>query len=84
VEAVASNRHLSFVTDCWYETYYEISKTIKPIMPNVIGLPAMDAIAILENMGLNVKIEGAGEVKSQSIKKGNKVEKNQTVVIKTS
>ena len=67
-----------------YETYYEISKTIKPIMPNVIGLPAMDAIAILENMGLNVKIEGAGEVKSQSIKKGNKVEKNQTVVIKTS
>lgn len=67
-----------------YEAYYEIAKKQKPIMPNVVGLPAMDAIAILENMGLNVKIEGVGEVKSQSIQKGNKIEKNQTVVIKTS
>ena len=30
-------------------------------MPNLKGLPAMDAIAILENMGLQVKIVGQGK-----------------------
>jgi cell division protein FtsI (penicillin-binding protein 3) len=67
-----------------YNAYFSISEKYETIMPNVVGLPTMDAIAILENMGLNVKSEGVGEVVSQSVNKGIKVKKNQTVVIKAS
>jgi cell division protein FtsI (penicillin-binding protein 3) len=67
-----------------YNAYFSISEKYETIMPNVIGLPTMDAIAILENMGLNVKSEGNGEVVSQSITKGIKIKKNQTVVIQAS
>ena len=51
-------------------------------MPDVTGLPIMDAVALLENMGLKVKIEGVGVVENQSISKGTKVKKDQTVVLK--
>jgi cell division protein FtsI (penicillin-binding protein 3) len=64
-----------------YETYYDIAKNNITIMPNVVGMPAMDALALLENMGLNVKIQGVGVVKAQSVEKGIKVKKNQTVVL---
>ncbi len=67
-----------------YESFYETAQTYKTIMPNVVGLPIMDAISLLENMGLKVKIEGVGIVKSQSIKKGIKVKENQTVVLEIS
>lgn len=64
-----------------FESYFDIAKNYKTIMPNVIGMPAMDALAILENMGLKVKLEGVGIVKGQSIQKGIKIQKNQTVVL---
>ena len=67
-----------------YESYYKTAQTYLTIMPNVEGLPAMDAVALLENMGLKVKLSGSGIIKSQSINKGIKVKKNQTVVLKTS
>ena len=53
-------------------------------MPNLKGMPAMDAIALLENMGLNVKIIGQGMVTKQSIERGQKVEPNTTVVLESS
>lgn len=64
-----------------YESYYTTARTYKSIMPSVVGLPTMDALALLENMGLKVKTLGVGTVKSQSVKKGTKVNQNQTVVI---
>ncbi|OUS03507.1 penicillin-binding protein [Flavobacteriales bacterium 33_180_T64] len=64
-----------------FELYYETAQKYKTIMPNVVGLPTMDALALLENIGLKVKIKGVGTVKSQSINKGNKVKPNQIVVI---
>lgn len=67
-----------------YEGYYKTTQTYLTIMPSVKGLPAMDAVALLENMGLKVRLSGSGVVKSQSINKGIKVKKNQTVVLETS
>ncbi|MFK7783341.1 penicillin-binding protein [Psychroserpens sp.] len=64
-----------------YEAYYDVANTYKTIMPNVIGLPAMDALALLENMGLKVKLQGVGVVKNQSITKGIKIKPNQVVVL---
>ncbi|MEW4923708.1 penicillin-binding protein [Algibacter sp. 2305UL17-15] len=67
-----------------FESYYNIAQTYKTIMPNVIGLPAMDAVALLENMGLEVGIKGSGVVKKQSVPKGQKIKKNQKVVLEIS
>jgi cell division protein FtsI (penicillin-binding protein 3) len=53
-------------------------------MPDVRGMPAMDAISLLENIGLKVKVSGIGKVKTQSIKKGAKLVKGKTIVLKLS
>ena len=67
-----------------YESFYKASQTYKTVMPSVVGLPAMDAVALLENMGLKVKMNGVGIVKKQSIVKGQKIIKNQTIVLENS
>ncbi len=67
-----------------FQNYYEVARTYLTIMPNVIGMPIMDAVALCENIGLKVKMKGVGVVKSQSISKGQKVKKNQTIVLEVS
>ena len=71
-------------TEKEYEGYYNTAQTHKTIMPSVVGLPAMDAVALLENMGLKVRMKGAGIVKRQSIEKGQKINKNQVVILEFS
>ena len=44
----------------------------KGIMPNLQGLSAKDALYLLENNGMSVKILGFGSVKKQSIEAGQK------------
>ena len=51
-------------------------------VPDVTGLSGSNAKEILENIGLNVKIEGVGYVKSQSIKKNSTYKKGETITIK--
>ncbi len=75
LEVVNENVEASF------EAYYDLANTYKTIMPSVVGLPAMDALALLENMGLKVKLEGVGVIKNQSITKGVKVKPNQVVIL---
>tara|TARA_R110002050_G_scaffold24064_2_gene64094 strand:- start:9919 stop:11877 length:1959 start_codon:yes stop_codon:yes gene_type:complete len=69
-----------------YDQFYETSKTYKTIMPNVVGMPAMDALALLENMEVKVKVKlnGNGVIKEQSVSKSEKLKNNQTVVLKAS
>jgi cell division protein FtsI (penicillin-binding protein 3) len=69
-----------------YNVFYETAQTYKTIMPNLIGMPAMDAMVLLENMQVDVrvKLEGSGVVKSQSINKNIKLKSNQTIVLKAS
>jgi len=62
-----------------YDEYYDLSQKYKTIMPDVTGYPAMDAVSILENLGLKVNLIGSGEVQNQSIKRGTKVRTNQRV-----
>jgi len=66
-----------------YTKYYE-RKTIENKVPNVKGLPAMDAVALLENLGLKVKVIGTGKVKSQSLEKGQNFNKNQVIILELS
>ena len=62
-----------------YENYYETSQKYKNIMPDLTGYPAMDAVSILENLGLQVNLIGQGTVIKQSIKKGSKISNNQRI-----
>ena len=63
--------------DAYQKYYVEAQKNYKKV-PNVKGMSGMDAISILENLGLKVEVRGNGKVKKQSISQGtdlNKVEK---------
>jgi cell division protein FtsI (penicillin-binding protein 3) len=53
-------------------------------IPDVKGMPGMDAISLLENIGLKVKISGVGKVKYQSLEKGEKFIKGNTIILKLS
>ncbi|WP_196885592.1 penicillin-binding protein [Aureivirga sp. CE67] len=64
-----------------FEKYFEVSEKYITIVPNVVGMPGMDAISILENLGLNVKYKGTGVVKKQSIKNGEKIKKGNTIYL---
>ncbi len=44
------------------------------LVPNVVGMGLRDAVFILENRGMTVKINGHGRVKEQSIKPGSKLQ----------
>ncbi len=76
---------VSFVgLDKDYEKYYSVLRKYKTIMPRLIGMSGMDAISLLENMGLKVEFSGEGKVMEQSIEKGLKVKKGATVYLKLS
>ncbi|MBU2951235.1 transpeptidase family protein [Tamlana agarivorans] len=69
-----------------YEGFYETAQTYKTIMPNLVGMPVMDAIVLLENMQIDVQVQlvGNGVVNGQSISKNTKLKNNQTVILKAS
>lgn len=67
-----------------YNSYFSKAEKFKTIMPSVLGMPVMDALALLENMGLNVRYTGSGKVVEQSITKGEKIKKEQTVYLTVS
>ncbi|NQX80453.1 MAG: transpeptidase family protein [Flavobacteriaceae bacterium] len=61
------------------ENYNYFDKDVLTKIPKVTGMPVMDAVALLENMGLNVEFEGLGKVRRQSIRKGSAFRKGQTI-----
>lgn len=67
-----------------FEKYYTISNKEFNSIPNVKGMAAMDAISLLENLGLKVNFSGVGKVVGQSIKEGQKLIKGTTIIIKLS
>ncbi|WP_396196534.1 penicillin-binding protein [Flavobacterium sp.] len=67
-----------------YANYYQDVVKEDHVVPNVKGMEAMDAVALLENLGLKVKVMGVGRVKRQSIASGQKINTNQTIIIELS
>ena len=67
------------------DTYAERIKSVDvKKMPDVKGMPAMDAVSLLENIGLKVILKGMGKVKKQSIKKGIPITKGATIILNLS
>lgn len=51
-------------------------------IPKLIGMTAKDAVYLLEDLGLHVKLQGQGFVKSQSIPAGSPATKGKSITLK--
>lgn len=67
-----------------YEKYYTKVEQKTMLVPNVVGMSGMDALALLENLKLKVTIIGSGKVKDQSLNPGEPIVKNKQIIIKLS
>jgi cell division protein FtsI (penicillin-binding protein 3) len=67
-----------------YKKYNKVINKEYTYVPNVRGMAGMDAVSLLENIGLKVKITGVGKVKYQSIQNGEKIVKGTTIILKLS
>jgi cell division protein FtsI (penicillin-binding protein 3) len=67
-----------------YQDYYTKAQNVKSKIPNLKGMPGMDAVALLENLGIKVKVKGIGKVKNQSIQAGQPIIKNTIITLELS
>jgi cell division protein FtsI (penicillin-binding protein 3) len=74
----------NLVQDKNYETYFTNSSKNMQTIPNVHGMPGMDAVALLENLKVKVKVIGIGKVKRQSIQPGQPLLNNTTIILELS
>ena len=77
---VKSNNHTSNSLKN-YKQIENYKKNKLSVIPNFLGMPAMDAIVILEQMGLKFVLKGEGKVFNQSIKSGSKVDYNKKIIL---
>ncbi|MDO1512011.1 penicillin-binding protein [Maribacter confluentis] len=64
-----------------YQGYYKKAQQQYAQVPNVKGMSGMDAVAILENLGIEVEVRGNGKVKRQSISKGTDLKTVKKIVL---
>lgn len=67
-----------------YLKFYELAQEEHSGIPNVRGMAGMDAVSLLENLGLKVVVFGNGKVKSQSLPEGTKLEKGKQIILELS
>jgi cell division protein FtsI (penicillin-binding protein 3) len=67
-----------------FEQYYSFAREKYEHVPNVKGMSGMDAISILENLGLQVEVKGNGKVRKQSIAQGTDLRKVKKIVLELS
>ncbi len=64
-----------------YDAYYPNIQKPKTTVPNVKGMAGMDAVPLLEKLGMKVKVVGNGAVSNQSIKSGESLKKGQQITL---
>ena len=64
-----------------YQKYFAQAQASHTQIPNVVGMAGMDAVALLENLGFEVKVVGTGTVSRQSVASGAKINKGQLIVL---
>ncbi|RTY90908.1 penicillin-binding protein [Flavobacterium sp. GT3R68] len=67
-----------------YSEYYAKAQKKHHVIPNVKGMSGMDAVALLGNLNIKVKVIGVGKVKKQSIQPGESLNKNTTIILELS
>lgn len=64
-----------------FEGYFANAQKKYQEVPNLKGMSGMDAVAILENLGIEVEVRGNGTVRHQSISKGTDIKNVKKIVL---
>jgi len=83
VQEVTDQPTISGIDSKYLEYYKNLQKEYN-VVPDVEGMSEMDAVSLLENLGLKVKFNGVGNVVNQSIYKGTTFKKGDTILLKLS
>ncbi len=67
-----------------YKSYYEVLQQEHQSLPDLRGMCGMDAIAFLENLGIEVEIIGNGKVRKQSVARGTSLSKVKRITLELS
>ncbi|NAY92370.1 PASTA domain-containing protein [Muricauda sp. JGD-17] len=67
-----------------YQRYYAQAQKKYSTVPNVKGMSGMDAVSLLENLGLKVEVQGNGKVIKQSIEQGADIKKVDKIILELS
>jgi cell division protein FtsI (penicillin-binding protein 3) len=67
-----------------YANYYVKAQQNNNLVPNVKGMPGMDAVALLGNLKLKVRVIGIGRVRKQSLQPGAVLNRNATIILELS
>jgi cell division protein FtsI (penicillin-binding protein 3) len=67
-----------------YQGYFAHMQKEYIKVPNLHGMSGMDAISILENLGIEVELKGNGKVYRQSISKGTNIKEVKKIVLELS
>ena len=67
-----------------YQQYYVQVQKKYSTVPNVKGMSGMDAVSLLENLGIEVEVHGNGKVKNQSVNHGTNIKQVKKIVLELS
>ncbi len=84
IEEVESLDPENIQLDKEYKRYFAEAQKEHQTVPNVRGMCGMDAIALLENLGIEVEVIGNGKVKKQSVTQGTHLNKVKKIVLELS
>lgn len=84
IEEVESIKVNNPDSDTDYQQFYADARKNYKQVPDVKGMSGMDAISILENLGLSVEVKGNGKVRKQSVSKGTDLKKVKKIVLELS
>jgi len=84
IDEVDMERIMDEDLDTSYQKYYAEAQKKYNKVPNVTGMSGMDAVSILENLGMQVEVKGNGKVKSQSISQGTEIRKVKKIILELS
>jgi cell division protein FtsI (penicillin-binding protein 3) len=78
------NTMMHLVTDTNKHTEAQQKHVYKEVMPDVTGMTLKDAVYLLENSGMHVRILGKGRVQAQSVPAGTRLLKGQNILLQLS
>jgi len=67
-----------------YSGYYTLAQKQFEEVPDLEGMSGMDAVSLLENLGVEVEIRGNGKVKKQSVSKGTNLKGVTKIILELS
>ena len=67
-----------------YDSYYQMVRTSLSEVPDLRGMSGMDAVSLLENLGVEVEVRGNGKVTKQSVSRGTDLKKVTKIILELS